>query len=308
MPDEGSPAGRPRPAPILRPRLEVALRSAGAAPLKRHGQNFLLDDNLLAAIVRDAEVVPGEVVLEIGPGPGLLTRHLLAAGAEVRAVEIDPAMEAVAEQLVEPALREGGRLTWIHADALDGPRRLGPGLRAALPGTRALVANLPYHVAAPLLACLMSEEAAPERQVVMIQKEFADRLTAAPGGRDYGPLAVLAAVTSRARTLRRVPARAFWPVPKVQSAVLRLDRRPGRPASAEVRELETFLGLAFHARRKTLLNSVAEASGRSAGEVQSVLELQENEQKKRAETFEPLQLHALARTWADYAPDERLRP
>jgi len=301
-------AGRPHLPPILRPHLEASLQAAGAAPLKRHGQNFLLDHNLLAAIVRDAEVQPGDEVLEIGPGPGLLTRHLLDVGAFVRAIEIDAAMEQVASDLVEPHLREGGRLRWVHGDALAGSRRLSPALLALLPGTLRLVANLPYGVAAPLLMALARESDAPPLQVVMIQKELAERLSAGPGGRDYGPLAVIAALTCRVQTVRKVPPGAFWPVPKVQSVVLRLERAPAWPGKEALERLEIFLGLAFRSRRKTLLNSVAEGADLRASEVQAALELKENDQKKRAEAFEALQLERLARKWADHAPGERPRP
>jgi 16S rRNA (adenine1518-N6/adenine1519-N6)-dimethyltransferase len=276
--------------------------------LKRLGQNFLLDHNLLAAIVRDAEVQSGDEVLEIGPGPGLLTRHLLDTGAFVRAIEIDAAMERVATDLVEPRLREGGRLRWVQDDALAGSRRLSPALLSLLPGTCRLVANLPYGVAAPLLMALARESDAPPLQVVMIQKELAERLSAGPGGRDYGPLAVLAALTCDIRSLRKVPPGAFWPVPKVQSVVLRLERKSSWPGKETLERLEIFLALAFHNRRKTLLNSVAERAGLRASEVQALLGLKEKEQKKRAEAFEALQLEHLARKWADHAPGERPRP
>lgn len=310
MVDESRPGlkGRARLPPILRPRLEAVLQAAGAAPLKRHGQNFLLDHNLLAAIVRDAGVGPGDQVLEIGPGPGLLTRHLLDVGAAVRAVEIDPAMEEVARALVEPHLWQSGRLRWVLADALDGARTLSPALLEVLAGTTHLVANLPYGVAAPLLMALAREPVAPPLQVAMIQKELGERLTAAPGGRTYGPLAVIRALTCTIRVLRKVPPVSFWPAPKVDSVVLRLERIPAWPGKDALERLERFLGLAFHTRRKTLLNSVAEASGRTASDVQAILELQEKHQKRRAEAFEALQLDHLARKWADHAPGERPRP
>lgn len=286
--------------------LRAALEGAGAPPRRRHGQHFLLDDNLLAAMVRDAEVGPQDVVLEIGPGPGLLTRHLLATGARVRAVEIDVRVEQAARRLVEADLQE--RLSWTAGDALDGPQRLSPALRAQVPGCTRVVANLPYNVSAPLIILLLSEPAAPDRLVVMVQAEMGQRLLARPGSRNYGGLSVACALLTEGRVTRKVPPEAFWPVPKVASVVLDLRRRPDRPSPDELAALHAFLGLAFHARRKTLCNSVAERSGLPAAEVARVLRLPENLQKARAEAFSPLQFRALAHEWAANAPGERHRP
>jgi len=300
-------SGSPLP-PVSRASLRAALEAGGAVPRKRHGQHFLLDDNLLAAIVRDAGVGLADQVLEVGPGPGLLTRHLLAAGCRVVALEIDPAMTGVARALIEPALRGAGRLRWIEADALAGGRRLGPELLAALPECSALVANLPYGIAGALLGSLAGHPAAPGRSVVMVQRELAERLMAPPGTRDFGPLAVLVALTSQVRLLRRVPARAFWPAPRVESAVVSLTTLPDGPPAAALDALRAFLGGAFHARRKTMVNSLAEWSGTSAHDVLACLSLQENQQKWRAEAFEAVQLFELAQVWAVHALGERHRP
>jgi 16S rRNA (adenine1518-N6/adenine1519-N6)-dimethyltransferase len=271
--------------------LRAVVEGADAPPRRRHGQHYLQDANLLAAIVRDAGVGAGDVVLEIGPGPGLLTRHLLAAGAAVRAVEIDPRLKAVAERLIEaplwPALR------WVEGDALDGPRALSPGLREQLPGCTHVVSNLPYNVAAPL--------------IVMIQAEMGERLLAAPGGRDYGGLSVVLGLCAEARVLRRVPPAAFWPQPNVDSVVIELHRRADRPTAEALGELHEFLGLAFQARRKTLPNSVAQASGVPVAEVCRRLGLDEKVRKLRAEAFSPVQFAALAHTWASYASSGRKR-
>ena len=285
--------------------LRAVVEGAGAPPRRRHGQHYLQDANLLAAIVRDAGVAPGDVVLEIGPGPGLLTRHLLAAGAEVRAVEIDPRLKSVAERLIEaplwPALR------WVEGDALEGPRALSPRLREQLPGCTHVVSNLPYNVAAPLIVLLLEEPAAPDQMVVMIQAEMGERLLAAPGGRDYGNLSVVLGLCAEARVLRRVPPAAFWPQPNVDSVVIELRRQVDRPAAEALRELHEFLGLAFQARRKTLPNSVAQASGVPVAEVCHRLGLDEKVRKLRAEAFSPVQFAALAHTWASYASSGRKR-
>ncbi|MCB9898435.1 MAG: ribosomal RNA small subunit methyltransferase A [Planctomycetes bacterium] len=286
--------------------MRAALAAHGAAPLKRHGQHFLLDDRLLATIVQEAGLHAGEGVLEVGPGPGLLTRHLLAAGAPVLAVEIDPLMRRVADDLIEPELRE--RLTWIESDVLAPGRRIAPVVEDHWGGCRALVANLPYSISATLLGALAVHPAGPERFVVMVQREVGERLLAGPGGKDFGPLAVLMALTQRLRRVRKVPPGAFWPVPKVDSVVIAGERRADRPPPQQLETLSAFLAMAFHNRRKTLPNSLAEASGRTVAEIVALLDLQENRQKERAEAMEALKLYDLSQRWTACAQGERHRP
>lgn len=261
---------------------------------------------MLAAIVRDAGVVAGDTVLEVGPGPGLLTRHLLAAGADVRAIEIDPGMGPVAAELIEQDL--ASRLTWLEADAMAGGRRLSAGLLGLLPGCRALVANLPYGIAAPLLGSLALEPHAPESWVVMIQKEMGARLVAEPGTRDYGPLAVLMSQCTLISLVRKVPPQSFWPPPKVDSVVVRLERCAERPPQSELLALQGFLSAAFHVRRKTLVNSLSEAWDETPQAVLSSINLKESEKRWRAEAFHPVKLCTLAQTWAQSALGERHRP
>lgn len=292
--------------PVTRARLRAALASAGAAPRRRWGQNFLLDNGLLAAIVAGADVEAGDTVLEVGPGPGLLTRHLLAGGATVVAAEIDEAMPQVARQLVEPELWPG--IEWLPGDVLERGRRLAPGVRACLPRCARLVANLPYQIAASLLIALDLEPEAPVVRVVMIQREVGERILAQPGTKAWGPLGVVSTLTSTARRLRKVPPAVFWPAPKVESVVLRLDQRADRPSSEVVSGLLSFLGLAFHSRRKTLANSVAGALGVKAADVSDALGLGEKLEKERAENLEALQLCDLSTRWMESALGERLRP
>jgi 16S rRNA (adenine1518-N6/adenine1519-N6)-dimethyltransferase len=280
-------------------RLRAALEAAGSPPRRRHGQHFLVDHNLLALIAREGGAGPGDTVLEIGPGPGLLTRHLLAAGAGVVAIEIDPRVRGAAEALVEPEL--WARLEWVEADALDGPRALSAAVLERLPRCTQLVSNLPYNISVPLLLNLLIQPGGPRRLVATIQKEVGDRLLAGPGGRDYGPVSVIAALCAGRRLVRRIGPQAFWPRPRVDSALVALDRRPRRPQSLEFGELQAFMPLAFHARRKRLPNSVALATGRGAEEVARLLGLGENLRTWRAEAFSPLQLCALAHRWASHA-------
>lgn len=292
--------------PIGRSRLKAALAAHGAAPRKRHGQHFLLDECVLAAMVAAAGVGPGDRVLEVGPGPGLLTRHLLAAGAEVFAVEIDPLMAPVARELIEPEL--AGRLTWRQQDALAGSRRLGPAMEEGLSTCSSLVANLPYSISAPLIALIAAHARPPARQVVTVQREMAARLAAGPGEPDYGTLSVRMGLAARVRRLRRVPAGAFWPAPKVQSEVVEIVPRAGRLPPEALLVVERFVAAAFHNRRKTLVNSVAEATGVSPDRVLAALQIPEKRQKLRAEAMSALELADLARTWADSALGERHRP
>jgi len=165
-----------------------------------------------------------------------------------------------------------------------------------------VVANLPYNIAATLLVHLLREPIAPERMAVMVQKEVGERLLAGPGGRDYGSLSAVTGLLATGRILRRVPASAFWPPPKVQSVVIGLTRRVDRPAEPAMKELEAFLAGAFHSRRKILLNSLAGHAGCTAAEVARRLGLDENMEKRRAEAFAPVQLLDLAHAWASTAP------
>jgi len=288
-------------------RLRAALAASGAPPRRRHGQHFLVDNNLLALIAREGGAGPDDTVLEIGPGPGLLTRHLLASGAQVVAVEIDPRARGAADALIEPELRP--RLEWIEGDALAGTRALSPALLERLPHCTHLVSNLPYNVSVPLLLNLLTEPVGPRRLVATVQREVGARLLAGPGGRDYGPVSVVAALCAERRLVRAIGPQAFWPRPRVESVVLALDRRGRRPQTLALGELQAFMPLAFHTRRKRLPNSVALATGRGAEEVARLLGLGENLRTWRAEAFSPLQLCALAHRWAiharagDTAPD-----
>lgn len=303
---------RPRPGLTVLPavslaRLRAAVSGAGSPPRKRHGQHFLLDNNLLALIAREGGAGPGDTVLEIGPGPGLLTRHLLASGADVIAVEIDPRVRSAADLLIEAELRP--RLEWVQADALDGSRALSAELLARLPRCSHLVSNLPYNVSVPLLMNLLTQPVGPRRLVATVQREVGERLLARPGGRDYGPTSALAAITAERRLVRRIGPQAFWPAPRVDSVLLALDRRDRRLQTVDLLALQAFMALAFHTRRKRLPNSIALATGLGAEEVTRRLRLGENLGRWRAEAFSPLQLCALAHRWAiharagDTAPD-----
>jgi 16S rRNA (adenine1518-N6/adenine1519-N6)-dimethyltransferase len=216
------------------------------------GQNFLLDLNLTARIARAAGPFdPATTVVEIGPGPGGLTRALLAQGAQ-RVIAIERDRRAIAA-LTEIAERYPGRLEVIAADALA----FDPSPR--LDGTRArIVANLPYNIATPLLVSWLTLEPWPpwyDRLVLMFQREVAERIVAVPGAGSYGRLSVLAAWRSQARILFDVAASAFVPAPKVTSALVELIPRAA-PLGCDAEALQRLTQAAFGQRRKMLRQSL----------------------------------------------------
>jgi 16S rRNA (adenine1518-N6/adenine1519-N6)-dimethyltransferase len=233
------------------PPLRDVIAAHGLSARKALGQNFLLDLNLTRRIARAGGPLNGTHVIEVGPGPGGLTRALLLEGAErVTAIERDRrALPALAE-IAEAA---PGRLSVVQGDALGFDYRA---LKDASP--LRIVANLPYNIATPLLTGWLSVEPWPpwwESLTLMFQREVAERIVAAPGGKDYGRLAVLAQWRTRPKLIFDVPARAFTPPPKVTSAVVRLEAR----SDAErlpVAAVETVTAAAFGQRRKMLRSSL----------------------------------------------------
>lgn len=210
----------------------------------RLGQNFLADPNLLDAIVRDAELAPTAVVLEVGAGEGVLTERLAAVAARVHTVEIDRRLEPA---LAAVAALPNVSLHWGDAMKLD--------LAALDPAPSAMVANLPYSVATPLL--LRTIELLPSLRswTVMVQREIADRLRAGPGSRIYGSPSAVAQLACEVELVRRVDAAVFKPRPRVESAILRL-RRTG-PGADEA--TQTLVRAAFAHRRKSLARSLEHA-------------------------------------------------
>ncbi len=232
------------------PPLRDVIARHGLSAIKGLGQNFLLDLNLTAKIARAAGPLEGRTVIEVGPGPGGLTRALLASGAaHVIAIERDP---RCLPALAEIAERYPGRLDVRHDDALsvDYARLAGAPTR--------IVANLPYNIATPLLVGWLRAEPWPpfyESLTLMFQREVAERIGAPPGGDAYGRLAVLAGWRSEARILFNVPPAAFTPPPKVVSSVVGLLPRPA-PLAADPAVLERVVGAAFGPRRKMLRQSL----------------------------------------------------
>lgn len=230
------------------------LRERGIRPSRHRGQNFLLDRNLLEAMVRDANVVPGDRILEIGCGPGFLTERLVAAGAAVLAIEIDKGLLAIARE----SLAKGAMVEWLEGDVLAGKNRLSRVVEAALDSfrPRALIANLPYAVATPCLVLLSRWSPALSRMNALVQLEVAERICASPGTKAYGAVSVRLQARYRTRILRRVPPQVFWPRPRVQSASVELVLRDSPPDAGIFEELEELLEAGFRTRRKRLLGGV----------------------------------------------------
>ena len=247
----------------------------GVRPTKSLGQNFVHDGGTVRRIAAKAGVRPGDVVLEVGPGLGSLTLALLAAGARVVAVEIDQRLAA--ELPVTVAARrpdlahdpDGGlaaHLQVVRADALDVtelPALAGAAGAAAGAPTK-LVANLPYNVAVPVLLTLLERLPTLETVLVMVQTEVAERLAAGPGSKVYGVPSVKAAWYARASMAGSVGRQVFWPVPNVDSALVRLERREPPATTASREEVFAAVDAAFGQRRKTLRAALAGWAGSPA--------------------------------------------
>lgn len=233
------------------PRLREVIRRHGLSARKSLGQNFILDFNLTRRIARAAGPLAGVTVVETGPGPGGLTRALLLEGAEkVVAIERD---ERCLPALAEIAQRYPGRLEVHSGDALTTD------YAALVPNGGRIVANLPYAIATPLLVGWLRSEPWPpwyDRMVLMFQREVAERLIAEPKCKEYGRLSVLAQWRTRVRILFTLPARAFTPSPKVESALVEFVPRPRPHPSCDMAALEAVTAAAFGQRRKMLRASL----------------------------------------------------
>jgi 16S rRNA (adenine1518-N6/adenine1519-N6)-dimethyltransferase len=262
-------------APDGLPPLREVIRALGLSAKKSLGQNFLLDFNLTRRIARAAGPLAGVSVVEVGPGPGGLTRALLLEGAaRVVAIETDarflPALDAV-------GARYPGRLDIVAADA-----RVVDFTALALPPPARIVANLPYSVATPLLVSWLKTEPWPpwfDRLVLMFQREVADRIVAQPGGKNYGRLAVLAQWRAAPRILFTVPAQAFTPAPKVDSALVELVPKAAPEPACEAAALERVTAAAFGQRRKMLRSALRQI----APDGETLLEALGIDPKARAE-------------------------
>lgn len=237
------------------------LEEAGLRPNKRLGQCFLIDKNLMSKLLDLADPSAGGTVLEVGPGTGSLTEGLLDRAGRVVAVEIDRGLAG----LLRRRLGDRENLLLIHGDVLAGKRAIAPEILAALGKAADLVADLPYNIATPILACCLlnswralrgkGSQAAClfERLSFLVQRELAERLTAAVGSSAYGPISVLVALLGRLSGGPVVPASAFWPRPKVTGRIVRIDfDAAGARRLEDADVLTAVLELSFAQRRKQI--------------------------------------------------------
>ena len=268
---------------MLAPLRDVIARH-GLDARRKLGQHFLLDANLIGRIVRSAGSLAGRQVIEVGPGPGGLTRVLLASeAAGVTAIELDPRAVAAIEEL---ALGAEGRLRVIEADALSLD------LVGLVPAPRQIVANLPYNVATPLLIGWLRQAAAFERMTLMFQLEVAERICAAPDTPAYGRLSVLAQWVCTTDLVLRLPPEAFVPAPKVFSAVVGFVPRAVQPEPELFATMERLTAAAFGQRRKMLRGSLRPLGG------EALLRRADIAPERRAETLSVAEFDRLARLLA----------
>lgn len=238
--------------------------TVGIRPQSRHGQNFLIDLNLLELLFESAGVTRDDVVLEVGSGMGALTEYLATAAAEVVSVEIDPHLA----QLAREQLAGSTNVTLLEQDALLNKNNLHPVVLQAVrerleavPGRQLkLVANLPYNVATPIISNLLAGEFVPDSMTVTIQKELADRMAAPPATRDYSALSIWIQSQADIELIRTLPPSVFWPRPRVTSAIIQIRVDPERRGRIpDVAFFHQFVRAMFFHRRKFLRTSLVSA-------------------------------------------------
>ena len=249
-------------------------------PKKALGQHFLVDENILGVIGRLADLRPEDVVLEVGPGLGVLTRFLAARVHLVHAVELDRALE----EPLSAALGDHENVRLIFADAL------ALDLGALAPPPRKLVANLPYNIATPLVVETLEHTPSLEHWCVMVQREVADRFFAVPRTKAYGAVSVLVQLAARKTGFHAVSPTVFRPRPRVESALVAFTRVVGSPLAG----VRPVVECAFAHRRKTLANSLAIAGLASRERVEEALSAIDRSPQARAEELEPSEFVALA--------------
>jgi 16S rRNA (adenine1518-N6/adenine1519-N6)-dimethyltransferase len=272
-------------SPETLPPLRGALAAAGIKAERRLGQNFLLDLNICRKIARLAGPLEGELVIEVGPGPGGLTRALLEAGARVVAVEKDERFQPILAAL---ASAFEGRLSIVIADALEIDERA---LAGPAPARARVVANLPYNVGSALLLKWLTGDFRPPAMTLMFQKELAARIVAPPGGRDYGRLSIIAQAMCEARILLDLPARAFTPPPKIDSSVVGLAARAPCLDDPLIEALQTVTREAFGQRRKMLRSSLRALGGETLCATAGI------DPRVRAQNVDVAGYIGLARAW-----------
>ncbi|MGA8045910.1 MAG: 16S rRNA (adenine(1518)-N(6)/adenine(1519)-N(6))-dimethyltransferase RsmA [Dermatophilaceae bacterium] len=268
--------------------LRARAAELGIRPTKQWGQNFVIDANTVEKIARLAGVDSDDVVVEVGPGLGSLTLALLPRVSRVVAIEVDPVLAAALPQTIAelaPAYRD--RLEVLHQDALQVTRLSGP-------APTALVANLPYNVSVPVVLRFLERFPSITTILVMVQLEVAQRLAASPGSKIYGVPSVKAAWYADVRLVGTVPRTVFWPVPNVDSGLVRLDRREAPVDDVDRAEVFACVDAAFAQRRKTLRAALAGWAG-SAAAAEVALRTAGIDPRMRGEQLTITQFAAVAR-------------
>lgn len=268
--------------------VRAALRETAFRPKKSFGQNFLIHEHVIDAILRLLALAPDDEVVEIGPGLGFLTRRLLERAAKVWAVEIDPVL---IERLRRAGFGADPKLELIHGDILE------VALPELLPGKKIkLAGNLPYSISTPVLFRIFDWRDHFSTLVLMLQKEVADRMTSAPGTKDYGSLAVWCQIHGRVTEKVSVSPEAFFPRPKVRSTVLKIELYDEPLAKNEERAaLRGLVRAAFNQRRKTLANALGAWLHGGRSEIDNFLRSQGIDPQRRGETLSVDEFIKLAR-------------
>jgi 16S rRNA (adenine1518-N6/adenine1519-N6)-dimethyltransferase len=277
------------------------LRAAGLRARHSLSQNFLTDIEVLEAIVSEAGTGPGRRVLEIGPGLGILTRALLETGATVTAVELDHGLAAFLRDRLAADIAED-RLRLIEGDALDLD------LVDLVPPPYDVIANLPYHITSPILHALLGHPPRPERLVLMVQREVAERIAAPAGQMSY--LSVFVQYHARVRIARLVPAAAFEPEPAVESAVVVLEPYPDDDRLADAAQEEALWRLVqagFRERRKMLHNVLARQLPVPSERIDAALSAATIAPDRRPQTLDVGEWLRLLEELGPIGPDERGR-
>jgi 16S rRNA (adenine1518-N6/adenine1519-N6)-dimethyltransferase len=272
------------------------LRAHGLAPRKAAGQNFLVAGADLDRVAEAARLCADDVALEIGTGLGRLTVRLAERCTGVVSVEIDRGLHALARE----RLRECANVTLLCADFLESKHAVDPAVTEAVraarrqaPGELRVASNLPYGISSPAVVNLLEWGLEPAEMCLMLQAEVADRLVAEPGTSEYGPLTVYVDYWATVERLFRLPPQAFWPPPKVSSALVRVRRRPGRAMTEEYGAFAATVRELFTYRRKTLARALRLGWGRAvAGEVPEAVGM---EGRARVEQLTTAQFEAIAR-------------
>ncbi|MGI1657567.1 MAG: 16S rRNA (adenine(1518)-N(6)/adenine(1519)-N(6))-dimethyltransferase RsmA [Desulfitobacterium sp.] len=251
------------------------LQKGGAKAHKSLGQNFLIDDRIIEEIATASLRDPELPIVEIGPGLGVLTRVLATKAEKLWAVELDREKVTLLQRELQ-----GLPVDILNMDALKLDLAEIWGEQKGV-----LVGNLPYYITSPLLMHFFEQKDSLQSMVVMVQKEVADRLIAKPGGKEYGILSVAAQISAQGEKLFEVPPRAFWPAPKVTSAVVRFELRPYPGLHVSEKDFFRVVKASFSQRRKTLGNSLAGGLSLDKKVVSEILSEAGIDQQRRAETL-----------------------